>query len=92
MDKWRRQRETTPPQLFPMFDGRKNWIGHVLRGEGLMLEVMEGRMEGKRARGRKRIGMLEDLMEGSYAKMKRKAQNRSEWRNWMPWTCRVAEH
>jgi len=39
----------------------KNWIGHVRRGEGLLREVMEGRMEGKRLRGRKRMGMLEEL-------------------------------
>jgi len=33
-------------------NGKKNRIGHELRGEGLLREVMEGRMEGKRARGR----------------------------------------
>jgi len=43
---------------------QKNWVGHVLRGAGLLREVMEGRMEGKRARGRPRKGMLnEPLME-----------------------------
>jgi len=36
---------------------KKNWIGHVLRGKGLLREVMEGRMEGKRARGRPRKQM-----------------------------------
>ena len=34
---------------------KKNWIGHILRGNGLMLEVMEGRMEGKRGRMKKKI-------------------------------------
>ena len=72
---------------------KKNWIGHILRGNGLMLEVMEGRMEGKRGRGRRRLGMLDELMdEMSYENMKRKAQNRAEWRDWLPWTCRKAEH
>ena len=71
---------------------KKNWIGHVLRGEGLMLEVMEGRMEGKRGRGRKRIEMLDDMTENSYVEMKRKAQDRREWRNWMPRTCFGADH
>jgi len=71
-----------------MLDRKKNWIGHVLRGDGLMLEVMEARMEGKRGRGRKRIGMLEELMVESYEEMKRKAQNREMWRKWKPWTCR----
>ena len=67
---------------------KKNWIGHVLRGEGLLREVMEGRMEGKRPRGRPRKGMLDELLVESYDNMKRKAENRVEWRNWMPWTCR----
>ena len=38
---------------------KKNWIGHVVRREGLLKQVMEGRMEGKRPRGRPRIGMIE---------------------------------
>jgi len=30
--------------------GKKNWIGHVLRGEELMKHVIEGRIEGERIR------------------------------------------
>jgi len=68
---------------------QKNWIGHVLRDEGLLGEVMEGRMEGKRLRGRLQKGMLDELLvESSYGNMKRKVENRDEWRSWMPWTCR----
>ena len=62
--------------------------GHVLREDGLLREVTEGRMEGKRSRGRPRNGMLDELLVGSYRDMKRLAENRSEWRSWMPWTCR----
>ena len=32
---------------------KKNWIGHIMRGDGLMKEVMGEKMEGKRGRGRK---------------------------------------
>ena len=42
---------------------------------------MEGKMVGKRPRGRPRIGMLEELKEGSFEKMKRRAENREEWRS-----------
>ena len=30
---------------------KKNWIGHIVRGERLLKHEMEGRMEGKRGRG-----------------------------------------
>jgi len=44
---------------------KKNWIGHILRGQSMLRDVMEGRMEGKRTRGRSRVGMNNDLIEGS---------------------------
>ena len=67
---------------------KKKWIGHIVRGDGLLKEVIEGRMEGKRPRGRKRIGMLNEMKEGTYGLMKRRAEDRSLWRRWMPdWTC-----
>ena len=72
---------------------KKNWIGHILRGDGLLKDVVEGRMEGKRPRGRKRIGMIDDLKEGlSYEILKRRAENRDRWKSWMPRTCQLAEH
>jgi Reverse transcriptase (RNA-dependent DNA polymerase) len=71
---------------------KKNWIGHVLRGDGLLKCVIEGRMEGKRSRGRPRIGMLDELKEGSYANMKRRAEDRAKWRIWKPRTCHEAEN
>ena len=29
---------------------KKNWIGHILRGEGMLKEVIEGRMKRERPR------------------------------------------
>ena len=43
----------------------KSWIGYVLRGNGLLKEVIEGRMERKRARERTRLGMLDEIKIGS---------------------------
>ncbi len=75
-----------------IYQRKKNWIGHVLRGDGLLRDVLEGRMLGKRPRGRPRRGMIDDLMEGSFVKMKRRAEGRKEWREWVPGTCLRAEH
>ena len=71
---------------------KKNWIGHLVRGEWLLKLAREGRMEGKRQRGRPRLGMIDDLKEGSYENMKRRAEDRERWRVWLPRTCREAEN
>ena len=72
---------------------KKNWIGHIMRRDGLMKEYMESKMECKRRRGRKRIGMIDELMENEqYGDLKRRAEDRQGWRVWLPGTCRVAEH
>ena len=72
---------------------QKNWIGHVLRGDGMLRDVIEGKMEGKRGRGRPRMGRLDVLLDkGSYWEMKRRSQDRTSWRLWMPRTCRETEH
>ena len=71
---------------------KKNWIGHILRGDGIVKEVIEGRMEGKRSIGRPRAGMLDDLVVVSYGDTKRRAEDRGGWRSWLPWTCRKTEH
>ena len=71
---------------------KKNWIGHVVRGNSLSKLVIEGRMVGKKPRGRPRMGMIDDLKEGNYAEMKRRAEDRDKWRAWMPSTCRKAEN
>src|SRR6478609_5674254 len=59
-----------------IWDRKKNWIGHVVRGDGPMKLVLEGRMEGKRPRGRPRMGMIDDVLDETCGDMKRKAENR----------------
>jgi len=54
--------------------------------------VTEGRMEGKRPRGRPRMNMINELKLGSYEDMKRRAQDRERWRVRVLGTCREAEH
>ena len=49
-------------------------------------------MKGKRPRGRPRIGMIDELKEGSYVSMKRRAEDREKWRVWMPRICCKAEN
>jgi len=63
---------------------QKTWVGHVLRSGNLLQRVIEGRIQGKPSRGRKRIGMLSGLIgKEEYASLKRRAQDRNQWRNWI---------
>jgi len=45
-----------------------------MRNEGLLEIVLKGKMEGKRTGGRLRMGLLDDVMARTYAKMKRRAE------------------
>ena len=71
----------------------KRWVGHIVCGDALLKVVIEGRIDGRRPRGRKRIGMISELKEDGHANMKRRADNREVWRSWMPRrTCWQTEH
>jgi len=45
---------------------QKNWIGHILRGNFLQREIVEGRMEGKRGTGRPRQKLMDWMMVEEY--------------------------
>lgn len=45
------------------------WVRKVLRANGLLKEVIEGRTADKRLRGRKRLDILSELKEGGYTNM-----------------------
>src|SRR6478609_3564 len=70
-----------------IWDRKKNWIGHVVWGDGLIKLVLEGRMEGKRPRRRPIMGMIDDVLDETYGDMKSKAENRESWRISKPRIC-----
>jgi len=55
------------------------WV--VCVNDGLLCDLLEGRMLGKRTRGRRRIQLIEDLLEKkNYTDLKKAAEDRSVWR------------
>jgi hypothetical protein len=65
---------------------KANWIGHILRRNGLLKEVIEGKIEGQievtRRRGRRRKKLLDDLGERrGCSNLKEEALDRIKWRN-----------
>ena len=63
---------------------QRNWMGHtcIMRGDALQREIIEGRMEGKRGRGRSRQKLLDWLLSEGYSKLKEEAQHRETWSHW----------
>ena len=84
----RKSRVVVQRQLMNILRNRKSWIDHVLRGNGLLKEVIEGRMEGKRDRGRLQLRMLDEIKVRSYVDMKRRTEDRVGWKSYVPWTSR----
>jgi len=56
------------------------WIGHILRHDSLLHDIIEGRMKGKVTRGRKRLQRLSDVISKSYEELKREVEDRSWWK------------
>ena len=63
---------------------RNEWIGHIMRHEGLLKLIIEGRVEGKNRRGRPRLEFIQQIIKDqgcdSYVEMKRKADRREDWK------------
>ena len=73
-----------------------------VEGNGVLRDVLEGRMLGNRSQGRPRMGMIDELrkvmMKGtrkikeSFGSMKRRAKDRERWKVFVPRNCRKAEN
>lgn len=60
---------------------KRNWLGHWMRRDCLLIDVMEGTVNGRRGRGRRRYQMVDSIRIGnSYEKTKRGANDRTAWR------------
>eukprot|EP00794_Sanderia_malayensis_P013668 gene13668-15098_t len=60
---------------------KARWIGHTMRSEGMLRTVLEGRAEGRRGRGRRRLSMMDDVLQGrDFHSTKTEAMDRSKWR------------
>ena len=63
---------------------KANWLGHVLRRNCLLHDVIEGRLETEDTRraGRRKIQILDDLREKrKYWELKEEAEDRNRWRD-----------
>ena len=60
---------------------KRNWLGHWLRSNCLLKDALEGMVNGKKVRGRRRYQMIDNIMiNGLNEYTKRKAEKRVEWR------------
>ena len=65
---------------------KANWIGHILRRNCLLEQVMEGKIKGEmevtRRRGRRRKKLLDELKDRrGYSHLNEEAVDRTMWRN-----------
>ena len=65
---------------------KANWIGHILRRNCLLKQVIKGNIKGEmevtRRRGRRRKKLLDDLKDRrGFSHLMEEALNRTTWRN-----------
>ena len=65
---------------------KANWIGHILRRNCLLQQVIEGKIKGQievtSRRGRRRKKLLDDLKDRrGYCQLKEEVLDRTMWRN-----------
>ena len=65
---------------------KANWIGHILRRNCLLKQVIEGKIKGKkevaRRRGRRCKKLLDDLKDRrGYSQLKEETLDRTMWRH-----------
>ena len=82
-DKWRSEQRNI---LHEIRKRKANWIGHILRRNCLLKQIIEGKIKGEmavtRRRGRRRKKLLDDLKDRrGYSDLKEEALDRSMWRN-----------
>jgi hypothetical protein len=73
-------------QLAMLLINRANWIGHILRRNCLLKQVIEGKIKGEmevtRRRGRRRKKLLDYLKDRrAYSHLKDEALDCTMWRN-----------
>ncbi|KAJ4444857.1 hypothetical protein ANN_06654 [Periplaneta americana] len=60
---------------------KRNWLGHWLRRNCLLKDTLEGMVNGRRVRDRRRYQIMDDIkIYGSYEEAKKKAENMKDWR------------
>jgi len=72
--------------LHEMRKRKANWIGHILRRNFLLKQVIEGKIKGEmevaRRRGRRRKTLVDDFNDRrGYAHLKEEALDRTMWRH-----------
>ena len=61
---------------------KANWIGHILRRNCLLKQVIEGKIKGEMEVTRRRKKLLDDLKDRrGYCHLKEEALDRTMWRN-----------